>query len=341
MSRCFEKVNTGFGSFRTTPAFLALTNSSGQQLSAHEIAKAYPLNLDDLMASTGKLQNVYASMFQAVRFHDFQRTLSTPLLSLAKGRATSHAHDFLLMHPLNRFHRLSDADMKFGARTHLYLPPSNERYIAPTPQQVLTGAEETRNDAFIEYRRLSREAHAWPRHNILNNIFIHILRKSGYSVRASYPIPVGAVRGEADFLVYGLFDNQDVAFDVSVTATDLSSLSTQSAATAGVAADARARQKINKYEATCTRLGMTFRPLVFEDFGCVHSSVHALITHLHGSDSFEATVPEFTTWGARTARDYWYQSLSRGLVAGNAQMYRMARPYWFDTHTGSARARRV
>ena len=145
-------------------------------------------------------------------------------------------------------------------------PPSNERYIAPTPQQVLTGAEETRNDAFIEYRRLSREAHAWPRHNILNNIFIHILRKSGYSVRASYPIPVGAVRGEADFLVYGLFDNQDVAFDVSVTATDLSSLSTQSAATAGVAADARARQKINKYEATCTRLGLTFRPLVFEDF---------------------------------------------------------------------------
>ena len=52
-------------------------------------------------------------------------------------------------------------------------------------------------------------------------------------------------------------------------------------------------------------------------------------------------IPEFTTWGARTARDYWYQSLSRGLVAGNAQMYRMARPYWFDTHTGSARARRV
>ena len=54
-------------------------------------------------------------------------------------------------------------------------------------------------------------------------------------------------------MVYGLFNNKDVGFDVSVTATDVVGLTTRSAAEAGVAAQARAKARRDKYEATLPR----------------------------------------------------------------------------------------
>jgi hypothetical protein len=82
---------------------------------------------------------------------------------------------------------------------------------------------------------------------------------------------------------------------------------------------------------SCTRprvQNLTFRPLILEDTGFLDANVTALFAHLSKSDQFEESVPEFTTWAARKALDYWYRGVSRHLVAGNAKMFRGMRPDW-------------
>jgi len=144
------------------------------------------------------------------------------------------------------------------------------------------------------------------------------------------PTPNAGARSEVDFLVYGLANNKDVAFDVSVAVTDSTQVSSQNAASAGAAADLRAQRKREKYEDRCREVGYDFSPLIFEDTGFIHKSVHALVHCLSMSDGFHNSAPEFRTWAIRKTEDYWYQGLSCSLVAGNAQVFRQARPTWFD-----------
>ena len=92
------------------------------------------------------------------------------------------------------------------------------------------------------------------------------------------------------------------------------------------------RALLRRYEDRCRELGYLFSPLVFEDTGFVHSSVHAVLHQLSGSDNFQTSTPEFYTWAVRKPEDYWYQALSCSLVAGNAQVFRQARlTTWFDS----------
>lgn len=325
MFMAFKKTTARFNPYKETAAFKNLKNIDGEPLSPPEIAKRFPLNFDDLMESDGKVQATLADMAAEVKTAAVRDKLRPSLLALLNGQASPHAADFLVMHPQSHFHKLSNADMKFAARTHIFIPPTNEIYTSQNTGQLLINEPNYVPDAFVSFRDNARDTHAWPRHNALTNIFIHILRKMGHSVRGNPRVPIGQTRGEADFLVYGLHDNQDVAFDVSVTASDCVSTATQAAARAGVAAEVRAKQKRNKYEDTCKANGIAFQPLIFEDSGFIHSSVHTLLSHLHGSDAFEMTVPELTTWVARSPRDFWYQGLSKSLVAGSAQMFRAAR----------------
>ena len=328
--------------FRTTPAFKALESSPGRPLSDSDVAARYPTTLGDVIRSEGKLQQDIVFMGQAVLYEDFLATLSAPNLAVARGSATPHAKDFLRMHPSSRDHRLTDADMRYGARQVLFLPPTNDMFVVPSVQQLLVGGVEVRKDAFTEFRARFRECHAWPRHNNLTTLFIKMLRSLRFSVLPSNRVPVGQIRGEADFLVYGLSDELgDVAFDVSVTTSDSLNLVTRSAAVAGVAAEKRAQEKRDKYAAACSALGIGFSPLILEDTGYLHPTVHAFLSRLSESDGSEDCIPESTTWAVRSPRDFWYQAISRNLVAGNAQIFREARSVWFDKHTGCVRARRV
>ena len=157
--------------------------------------------------------------------------------------------------------------MRYGARQVLF-PPTNDMFVVPSVQQSLVGGEEVRKDAFTEFRAHFRECHAWPRHNNFTTLFIKMLRSLRFSVLPSNRVPVGQIRGEADFLVYGLSDEVgDVAFDISVTTSDSSNLVTRSAAVAGVAAEKRAQEKRDKYVAACSTLGIGFSPLILEDTG--------------------------------------------------------------------------
>ena len=177
-------------------------------------------------------------------------------------------------------------------------------------------------DAYVAFRKLFRSAHAWPRHDRLTNTFVHLIRKSGFRVLANAPTPNAGARSEVDFLVYGLADNKDVAFNVLVAVSDSTQVSSQNAASAGAAADLRAQHKREKYEDRCREAGYEFSPLIFEDTGFIHKSVHALVHRLSMSDGFHNSAPEFRTWAIRKTEDYWYQGLSCSLVAGNAQVFR-------------------
>ena len=124
-------------------------------------------------------------MGQAVLYEDFLATLSAPNLALARGSATAHAKDFLRMHPFSRDHRLTDADMRYGARCSLILLPTNDMFVVPSVQQSSVGGEEVRKDGFTKFRARFRECHAWPRHNNLTTLFIKILRSLRFSVLPS------------------------------------------------------------------------------------------------------------------------------------------------------------
>ncbi len=136
------------------------------------------------------------------------------------------------------------------------------------------------------------------------------------------------VRGSGGIVAYGLFHNTDVAFDVSVIAADTVNIINQTSAEAGFAAGKGARQKEVMYTSACRAQNFTFRPLILEDTGFLDANVTALFAQLSKSDQFEESVPEFTTWAAWKALDYWYQGGSRHLVAGNAKMFRGMRPDW-------------
>ncbi len=131
-----------------------------------------------------------------------------------------------------------------------------------------------------------------------------------------------------DIVAYGLFHNIDVAFDVSVIAADSVNIINQHPPRQALPpGNERDRRK------SCTRpravhrtspsARSSWRTQAFLD-----ANVTALFAQLSKSDQFEESVPEFTTWAARKALDYWYQGVSRHLVAGNAKMFRGMRPDW-------------
>ena len=325
--RSLGKVRTAFDTFKTTPTFLSQRTESGDPLSEADINQRYPLTIEHVFDARSGLQERLTWMVHHNKHNTFLTTLPASLRALALGRASRHAQDFLIMHPSCKIHQLTSEDMKFAARGLLYLPPTNEDYLHVSPSQVLTDGTGP-PDAFIAFRGLFRASHAWPRHDSLTQLFNTMLKRSGYRTRLEVQVPNAGSRGRVDIVAYGLFHNTDVAFDVSVTTADTVDTITQASAEVGFAAKKRARLKESKYTAACRAQGLTFRPLILEDTGYLDASVTALFAQLSRSDTFEESVPEFTTWAARTPLEYWFQGVSRHLVAGNAKMFRAMRLKW-------------
>ena len=325
--RSLQRVRTGFEAFKTTTTFTAQRSKTGTPLTEAETSARYPLTIANVLTAEDGLQHRLTWMLLHNKHREFQTSLPASLRALAIGHEAPHAQDFLIMHPSCKAHQLSSDDMKFGARLLLYLPPTNEDYLQMTPSQVLRDVSGPR-DAFVKFRSLFRAAHAWPRHDSLIQLFDLMLKKSGYRTRLEVHVPNAGAQNRVDIVAYGLFHNTDVAFDVSVIAADSVNIINQTSAEAGFAAGKRARQKEVMYTTACRAQNFTFRPLILEDTGFLDANVTALFAQLSKSDQFEESVPEFTTWAARKALDYWYQGVSRHLVAGNAKMFRGMRPDW-------------
>ena len=115
MSRSLDQVKGTFQSYTNHALFVLPKNSSGETVSAAELAAMYPTSLDALLDSDDtQLQGRYLQMLNSVNERELRGTLPGPLLSLLNGRASPHAQDFLIMHPFSRHLTLPNADMEFG-----------------------------------------------------------------------------------------------------------------------------------------------------------------------------------------------------------------------------------
>lgn len=225
------------------------------------------------------------------------------------------------MHPSSCNLRLSDEHMAIGLRGLAFLPPVNDDFKSTLPIGLTATQQADLHDSYDRYRLYQRtETHAWPRHDGAVSTLGDMMRAVGMFTRLEVEAPGVGSRGRVDILRHDEVGN-GIAYDVTVSGSD-SGVGAPQGSKAGLVAERRAAQKTGKYSEPSRRLGWVFVPLVMEDSGFLHSLVHDLIRYCASrADNYEESVPEFTTWATKTFSGYWYQRMSRSIVAGSARIF--------------------
>ena len=110
----------------------------------------------------------------------------------------------------------------------------------------------------------------------------------------------------------------NVIYDVSIVDPSGHAYSQLAAKQAGEAAKTAKKNKINKYAALCSGRAV-FVPLIFESTGFIEEDVRSVLSGLRRreTDGYDC-IPEYSTWAAPDAQQYWLQRISIALQRGNA-----------------------
>lgn len=206
--------------------------------------------------------------------------------------------------------------------------PTNENYKDLSASTLTITERDGLHENFDYFRALVRsKAHAWERHNSFSHEFGTMAQNVGFHIRYEPPAPGIGSRNRADIRIYDFDgDGMDALVDNTVSATDSIATMHQAAHTAGFVVHLREDDKISKYTPAAQLLGASFFPLAIEDAGFFGKSVHNFVSKCKArAGDYEFSLPESTTWAARSFSDYWYQRLSCKLVTGNAAMFRKVR----------------
>jgi hypothetical protein len=120
-------------------------------------------------------------------------------------------------------------------------------------------------------------------------------------------------------------DGRDTCFDLAITHPAAPSYVERAATNPLHAADAREKQKNNKYLSACSKEGMAFTPLVIESYGAIGTSAAATIKR--AVSFMQAKLPDdflsklgVNTWTASSFHVHFLQRISISLQRSNAKM---------------------
>ena len=288
---------------------------------AHDEERLYPHTADLLRDTPAKLQHRLTDMHHQLAWLKVLNSLTQEQKAVLRSASEAGASAAFYAIPSSK-HLFIRTDLYIiQARDRIMLPGVDDDIPPCRSNPCANHPPTTYDDKDLACRALRRHQHNsahTTRHNLVVKEFAAMFRAMEVPVTFE-PIVISTPSEErrGDLLIRDPSGN-NVIYDVSIVDPSGHAYSQLAAKQAGEAAKTAKKNKINKYAALCSGRAV-FVPLIFESTGFIEEDVRSVLSGLRRreTDGYDC-IPEYSTWAAPDAQQYWLQRISIALQRGNA-----------------------